>query len=181
MTHDHDHQHEHHDHERPHDHHEHNHQHDHHHDHDHHEHNHDTASESPSSCAKSQDPHDHDNCDHEHHDHELYTVDGITPAIVSIFRDIDAQTAEELSAKYRPLIAELTDKIKANGWTIGHIKLQAGTIGGSNFFISSTSPESISERVVAETKSKLGLTVIAIGPTEEELKEIIDNSSLRGA
>jgi hypothetical protein len=120
--------------------------------------------------------HDHDHQDHDHHDHELYTVDGVTPAIVSVFRDIDAQAAEELSAKYHPIISQLTDTIKSHGWTIGHIKLQTETSGNSNFFISSTSPESISERVAEKSKVKLGLTVIAIGPGEEELKEIVESA-----
>jgi hypothetical protein len=130
--------------------------HDHEHEHNHEHHNH----------------HDHD---HHDHDHELYTVDGVTPAIVSVFRDIDAQTEEELSAAYRPIVAGLTDTIKARGWTIGHIKLQADTAGGSNFFISATSPDSISERVAEKAKVKLGLTVIAIGPGEEELREIVES------
>jgi predicted AAA+ superfamily ATPase len=137
------------------------HDHEHNHNHEHHEHDH----------------HGHNHHDHEHHDHDhaIYTVDGVTPAVVSVFRDIDAQSAEELSAKYRPIISELTDTIKNHGWTIGHIKLQTETSGGTNFFISATSPDSVSELATEKVKVKLGLTVIAIGPSEEELKKIVES------
>ncbi|MDR2610798.1 MAG: hypothetical protein LBC58_05015 [Clostridiales Family XIII bacterium] len=135
--------------------------------------------------------HGHEGHVHEHHGHEghvhthdIYTEDGVEPAVVSVTREIpgDAVSAVELAHRAERIVYTLTSVFSAKKILIGHIKLQLLAGEDSGLFLSATGLENITKTeeglfgpggASSFALYKLGLTVIVFGMPEERVESLV--------
>jgi hypothetical protein len=127
--------------------------------------------------------HEHHHHDHDHeghvHEHDIYSEDGVEPTVVSLAREIEADSfpSSELGRRAERIVRTLVSVFAAKKILIGHIKLQISYGDEGLVFISATSAKNVTVKIEQDLAKStghydLGLTVIVFGMPENHASSL---------